>query len=515
MFHRLLLALAFAGFACSSVAAPWTKAADPSWHAPQLTASGVTGTLGGSPRDLDPDPAFGYGTGQMTYDLGHANAPREEGLRVYAMAGDAGWYVLARHARQDGGWDAVVVQVNPNGEGVDEFLLQTPLWYIEDAVMDPATGKFYFVGSGHNPVLPGDDFDFAVTCMDITIAPDGGPCGGFGVSGTAWVGFNLGDGNDEMALRVVVRPNIGLILAGMVFHANKTSSVAVASLYRASGALYTSFGTNGRFVHSINTTSPESQANVEGMVLSNDSDAETRVYIAGSYTVDDAHDNTDGYVLALKAMTGVLDTSFSGDGIQPVTLDSSGCSTSCRDDQLTALAVQVDGKLALAGVVLAEPVLARPLSDDAIAGNASVVQPMLGRLNVDGSLDLNFHSTGLFPVGDNWPGHGGITPQAIAERPNTRELVVAMKYRASTNWSVPPLQLLGQWSADGNTLHATASFAFDVAEPTSPEVEPRSLLVDADSAMMVGSRQWLAADYDITLVRTLVDKDFLFSDGFE
>lgn len=512
---RSWLVLAFAGFACSSVAAPWTKAADPSWHAPQLTASGVTGTLGGSPRDLYPDPAFGYGTGQMTYDLGHVGEAREEGLRVYAMAGNAGWYVLARHERQDGGWDAVVLQVNPNGDPVDEFLVPTPLRYIKDAVRDPATGKFYFAGNGHNPVLPGNDSDFAVTCMDITIAPDGGPCAGFGTGGTVWVGFNLGDGNDEMALRVVVRPNIGLILAGVVLHANETSSVAVASLYRASGALYAPFGTNGRFVHSINTTSPESQADVKDMVLSNDSDADARVYIAGSYTVDDAHDNMDGYVLALKAMTGMLDTSFSGDGIQPVTLDSSGCSTSCRDDQLTALAVQVDGKLALAGVVLAEPVLARPLSGDAIAGNANVVQPMLGRLNVDGSLDLNFHSTGLFPVGDNWPGHGGITPRAIAERPDTQDLLVAMEYRTSTNWNVPPLQLLGQWSANGNTLHAAASFAFDVATPTSPEVEPRSLLVDADSAMLVGSRRWLAADYDITLVRTLVDQDFLFSDGFE
>jgi len=32
---------------------------------------------------------------------------------------------------------------------------------------------------------------------------------------------------------------------------------------------------------------------------------------------------------------------------------------------------------------------------------------------------------------------------------------------------------------------------------------------------MVGSRRWLADDWDVTLVRTLVDQAFVFSDGFE
>ena len=520
MCNRVILAVALAGFACSGMAAPGKKASDHTWHAPQLApsgsslqTSGVARTLGGSPHDLDPDPNFGYGTGQMVYGLGHANAPREEGLRVYAMDGGAGWYVLTRHQRQDGGWDAVVLQVNPSGEAVDEFLVQTPL-YIVDAVMDPDTGKFYFVGSGHPPALPGNDSDFGVICVDITIPPDGGTCADFGTVGTAWVGFNLGGDNYDGAMRVVVRPNIGLILAGIAFDANK-SYVAVASLYRASGALYTPFGTNGRLVKAINATSPATQSDVEAMVLSNDPDAQARVYIAGSYSVDDAGDNTDGYVLALKAMTGAPDTSFNGDGIQAVTLDPIACSTTCRNDQLTALAVQADGKLALAGFVWPEAVLAKPLLGGAGTGDDTVIQPMLGRLNVDGSFDLNFHSTGLFSVGSNWPGHGGITPQAIAERPGKHDLLVAMKYRTTTNWNVPPLQLLGQWSPDGNTLRATASFAFGVAEPLSPEVEPRSLLVDANSAMMVGSRRWLSDDWDITLVRTLVDQDFLFSDGFE
>lgn len=506
MCHRVILAVALAGFACSGMAAPGKKASDHTWHAPQLApsgsslqTSGVARTLGGSPHDLDPDPNFGYGTGQMVYGLGQPNAPRVEVLRVHAMSGGAGWYVLAKHQREDDGWDAVVLQVNPSGEPVDEFLVQTSLDYIADAVLDPDTGKFYFVGSGHPPALPGNDSDFGVICVDITIPPDGGTCAGFGTGGTAWIGFDLGGENHEAAARVVVRPNIGLIVGGIAVDQDYKIYVVVASLYRASGALYIPFGTNGRFVQAINTTSPATQSDVEAMVLSNDPDAQTRVYIAGAYMVNDSGANTDGYVLALKAMTGVLDTGFNGNGIQRVSLDSNGCTTDCHSDWLRALAVQADGKLALAGTV----------EDD-----DELEQPMLGRLKVDGSFDTGFHGTGLFSAGGNWPGPHEIVPYAIAERPGTGELVVAMGYSMVTPNGWPQRQLLGQWSPNGNILRASRSFEFGVLPPESPDAEPSGLLVDANSAMMVGSRRRYG-NYDLTLVRTLVDQDFLFSDGFE
>lgn len=197
--------------------------------------------------------------------------------------------------------------------------------------------------------------------------------------------------------------------------------------------------------------------------------------------------------------------SFNGSGIRSVALNLGTCDPYCNLDVVSALAVQGDGKLALAGAA----------SDDAI-----IAQPMLGRLKVDGSFDTSFHGTGLFSVGTSWPGHGGMWPAGIAERPDTRELVVTMSYRVSSAAGSPTRQLLTQWSSNGNTLRASRSFEFTAHASQIPEAIPQGLLVDSDSAMMVGSRRWDASDWsnrdhDITLVRTLVDMDFLFSDGFE
>ncbi len=322
MYRRMSwLALALTAFACSSVAAQGKEVVAASWHAPQLASidhpfqSQTPGeVLGNWGSDLDFDPTFGAG-GTTMYFLNYPNENIGLGLRLYTIPGGVGWYLLAKHKiEQSGRWDAVVIKVRPNGVEDKVYRVQTPLQEITDAVIDASTGKFYFSGFAHNPDLPGTDYDFGVTCMDIQSAPQAEHCTGFGSggNGTAFVEFNLGNGNNDFATRVVVRPNIGLVLSGIADAGADKRVIAIASLYRASGALYAGFGTGGRFTKAINTSTPHAYVNVSDAALSADPDAQTRLYVAGNYSYDDLLHDYDGYVLALNAMTGVLDTSSDG-----------------------------------------------------------------------------------------------------------------------------------------------------------------------------------------------------------
>lgn len=464
MRRRILLAMALAGFTCTSMAAPWTEAVDATWHAPQLAAldspwpaSGMNEPLGSVASDLDFDPDFGT-DGEALFYLDYPNAPIGQGLRVYSNG--AGWYALAAHKRQDGYWDAAVIKVRPNGLQDKVYLVPTPLTRISDAVWDPTTRKFYFAGQGHTPALPGSDADFAVTCVDIDSTADGDTCSGFGngASGTAYVAFNLGASNHDYATRVLVRPNIGLLLVGTAELTDHQDVVAVASLYRASGAPYAGFGTNGRFHTAILSNPPlHAEVNVFDAALSHDADAETRLYIAGNYSLDDAQHDYDGFVLALKAIEGVKDPNFYAGDARHVALDLGDCNVNCRD-AVTAINVQANGKISMAG-----------WSTDENLNQ----QLMLGRLTIHGYPDPSFEGGGLFSptLGSHYylPNSSGfMIPRAIAERPNTRDLVVAMDARLDAGANSPAFQILGQWPGNARAEIAGISFTFT----SDPSVVP-------------------------------------------
>ena len=354
--------------------------------------------------------------------------------------------------------------------------------------------------------MPGLDNDFAVTCVDIDSTVDGGSCSGFGNggSGTTYVAFNLGGSND-VASRVVVRPNIGLLLVGTAELTDHQDVIAVASLYRASGALVNSFGTNGRFYTALLSNPPlHADVNVFDSALSNDADAQTRLYIAGNFSRDDALRDYDGYVIALKAMTGIIDdASFHpGSGAQWVNLNLGNCSVDCRD-AVTAINVQANGKLSVAG-----------WSTDMNLNQ----QLMLGRLNVNGSFDTGFKGGGLFSTtpGSHYylSGSAGfVIPKAIAERPDTRDLVVAMDARLDNGVSTGAFQTIGQWSRNASAEVAGNGFSFESDPSLVPWSTGAALLVDADSAMLVGSRRWSSTDDDVTVLRTLTN-DTIFADMF-
>lgn len=479
-----ILLIAGAGLAVPQVAAqavPW-----------EAHASGPQGSLGPA---LDPDPAFGSG-GTALFFLDYPDALIGNGLRVYSLGG-AGWYVLARHKAESGYWDAVVIRVRPNGTQDGIWLIPTPLKDIADAVMDEATGKFYFAGSGKSPLLPGSDRDFAVTCVDIQSVPGGGTCAGFGSvgsAGTAFVGFDLGGGGNDYARRVVVRPNIGLILIGVAEFNDIRDAPVMASLYRATGALYAGFGTGGRQVIGWHLPTDQVRIHVNDAALTNDPDAQTRLYFAGDLWVNDPLDKT-GYVIVVNAMTGAPIA------VRYADLSFGNCSTDCSD-AVTAIRVLANGKLAVGG-----------WTTDAALNR----QLILGRLNVDGSWDAGFNDGGLFAAYMGLESTlGQAVPTALAERPGTGELVVAMDHRLDGAAATPTRQALGWFTANGREMLAWHDFGFSAAPGETPRTTGASLLVDPQSIMLVGTRRWNATDDDVTLTRLLFrDGESVFADSFE
>ncbi|KAB2897680.1 MAG: hypothetical protein F9K31_11400 [Dokdonella sp.] len=492
MFRRAAwLAMVGCGLLCAHGQARAYADIDAQWHAPMqaVTAAGGSGALlGGSPpgSDLDPDPAFGgaWGVGMAAYYLDYPPANIGMGLSVHSFG--TGWYVMATHQRTDSYLDVAVIRVRPNGLEDGVWLVPTPMTVINDATYDPVGRRFYFVGRATPPLL--SSTDFAVTCVDIDSPPEPGPCAGFGVNGTVLIAFDLGGAGNDVATRVVVRPNIGLIVAGTAELTDHREVIAVAALFRATGALVPGFGTGGRYTHFIDNGASNKFVKVQAMALSNDPDAQARIYIAGDYSVDEALTDYDGYVLALNALSGAPDASFDGNGIRPVALNLGDCAVDGCKDAVTAIAVLATGRLALAGWS----------SED---GNQRF---MMGRLRRDGSLDDRFRGGGLAAME-----LVNFMPKAIAERPNTRDLVVAGDY------AIPEIvvQVVSQLEADSGYLHASNYAQFPAATPAQGYSSVAGLLVDADSTLVVGSRRWNATDWDATLFRTLTN-DTIFTDQF-
>ena len=329
-----------------------------------------------------------------------------------------------------------------------------------------------------------------MTCVDIQSTPNGGTCAGFGSigsSGTVYVGFDLGGASNDYARRVVVRPNIGLILIGEAEVTDHRIGIAVASLYRASGALYAGFGNGGKLFLDTGSGTDFAGINVHDAALTNEPDALTRLFIAGEYWERDPLIRK-GYILALNAMTGAqaVDGYDFGSTIQAV----------------TAIHVLANGKIALAGWTTDED-LNRQL--------------ILARLKADGGLDTGFNGGVLSASYAGLDSTlGAAIPSAIAERPGTGELVVAMDHRLDGAATTPTRQGLAWFAANGREMLAWHDFGFTAAIGETPRTTGASLLVDPQSIMLVGTRRWNATDDDVTLARTLFrDGETVFDDSFE
>ena len=168
-------------------------------------------------------------------------------------------------------------------------------------------------------------------------------------------------GKDNNASSVMVQNDGKILLAGDST-VNGTQDFALVR-YNSDGSLDSSFGSNGLVTTDFNGKSADYASDLvlqtDGKILVAGTAGELNYYLGMTYVVNN-------FAVVRYNNDGSLDSSFGAGGI--VTLDSSG------DDHFRSVTLQTDGKILVAG--------------------RSDYDPILARLNNDGSLDSSFGSGG-------------------------------------------------------------------------------------------------------------------------
>lgn len=450
------------------------------------------------------DPTFGNArTGESNFDLGDANGKESWALRVFERPTDAGYFILAKHGRGNGTWDAVVLAIDKQGRNEKKYLIPTPMFRLDDATYDQGNGKFYFVGgakrAGHA------DSDFAVTCMDITLGASGGVCNGFGSGGTTWTAFDLGGSKDDVARRVISRPGTGVIVAGWAKDGANRYVFAVSAYYRDSGAPLTRFGSGGKFNHDVyQTGNANLDVNVYAIALSDDTPEDTTIYIAGNYSRVAPHNEYAGLVWALRGWDGTL-APFGTYGYRQIQLGLGNCATNCSEG-VGAVAVRHDRSLAISGWAYD------------MLGNGLMT---IGGLTADGALDVRLCAgAGVCQKGYSFPNQGSgnwYAPHSVAEHPMNRNLLAAQaSYQPGWNTRYRAGSFYTNRTA---TTTAWEHWGHDYAYPGVPPAlypsYPAHTIWSGKHQIEVGTYGYdeTVKDYRIAIVR-FKDDDPIFFDQF-
>ncbi len=526
LMSRACVSLALlAGAAGSACATDWKEAIDATTHHDEPLAP--DGSV--LPSDLNFNPAFGN-SGMAAFSPDTTNDYEQGGLRVFPFktldvtggtfpifyVKERGYYVAGRRKHYDTGlYDALIGKVKLDGTldttfgaGGWQAITTPPITSINDAAFDAATGSMYFVGSW---ALGSNAEDFAVRCRNITT---GNPCDGVG--SLTSIAFNLGGSNRDVAQRVIFEPGSGstppyLYVAGFADSANGWR-IAVVKLNATTGERVTAFGPNGQRVYMPPAGAQTgSDVNVFSMALAPaTAPGGSRLYLAGNVKISSDGVDYNGYVLALDPTTGNGITAFGSWQYITYELDNPGY----RKDAVTAITVQRNGKLALAG-----------WSDGLIAPDQRMI---LGRLNTDGSKDLGFCDNKGVCRRNDATGSPVDEPTAILERPDNGDLVVALK-RNQTSGDYHPAQFVLQYGASGNVLHAQQVIDFPASSGQAWWSRPAGIALDTTpmvfdtipnakrNLVVAGTRKWAIVDilrnFDVTLSH-LLENDSIFADTF-
>lgn len=457
--------------------------------------------------DLDLDPGFGpSGQGWVYEDF---NVPSEgnndEGLRAFNQCDMAAglcifppsyhYYLAGFHAHTDGHVDAAVSLLDESGALVPSFgsngklTVATGLSSIRDVAFDSAANRLYFVGGQR--LFATTSLEFGVFCLDLTARV---ACSDFGDvgNGTQLIIFDLGGGNDDVATRVVYRA--GSLYVGGYAAAPNGFQMAIAKLNSAHGGLVTAFNGTGQKSVVLGDRSSGQDVNVFDMAISATG---SWLYLVGDYNKTTG--DYDGFAYALSASNGGLGNlqSIAYENDNPGLLENDG---------ITAIGVQANGKLALAG-----------FSGD-IGG---VYQLMLARLDPGLALDPSFCGSGVCVKHPGYaPPHdwSAVLPSAIAERPGNRDLVIglqAITWRpdfVGGSWLKSQKQVVQQYGASGKTLHASTEMEFP---GNTPAAYSEGMSVNDSVVELVGTRVWDTSnnDLDITMMR-LRANDSIFANQF-
>jgi uncharacterized delta-60 repeat protein len=253
-----------------------------------------------------------------------------------------------------GDQDFTLVRYMPNG-GLDfgfgvNGKVSTPIGPGNDSAFAlgiQSDGKIVVAGNMSN----GNNNDFAVVryntngSLDTTFDTDGIVTTGFGV-------------NNDDARALVIQSDGKILVAGST--SNSTSDLMLVR-FNTNGSLDTTFDTDGK----LSTDFGSSYEVASSVGIQSDG----KILVAGTSTSGGI---SADFALARYNTNGSLDTTFDGDGKVTTAI-------SATDDNATALRIQSDGKIVLAGY------------SSSNGFDSSIV---LARYNTNGSLDTTFDTDG-------------------------------------------------------------------------------------------------------------------------
>jgi len=347
------------------------------------------------------------------------------------------------------------------GDGGKVAIEVSPIGSSSNAVAIQPDGKLVAVGYANNASA-----DFAV----VRFNADGTLDSSFGSGGSVTTDFF---GKSDTAKAVAVQADGRIVAAGTALKSNTILSADFALVrYNSDGSLDATFGSGGKV-----TTDASGNADVvASLVILPDGRL-----LVGGITFQESTDSND-FELVRYNSNGTMDQTFGAGG--KVVTDFFGF-----PDDLTALALQSDGKILAAGTTARDA--EEELQDFALV-----------RYNSDGSIDQSFGTAGK--VATDFSGHSSLA-NAIALDGSGKIILAGT---ASTGVSGNSDVALSRFNADGS-LDPTFGGGGKVTTDFAGNADGASCVaVQGDGKILAGGSRITGIDlntYDFALVRYSTD----------
>jgi uncharacterized delta-60 repeat protein len=482
--NKLALYLGISLAACAGSAAASTPHVDD-----------VVGTSIGA--DLVVDRTFGD-NGFTVVSYNDDYGVWDESVRIRA-ADDGGYWLIGFHRPSSGDDRVAISKLDADGHidasfgTLGKIAVATGLTWVRDGIV--VDGRFYIAGvhllTSSGPSVMG------LACLEA----DGSYCAGFGdAEGSVTIAANE-PGMSSEALRILERDG-ALYLVGTTDPGGgdfgHSSAIAIAKLDAATGALDETFGDGSGPLPGTAVFDPDLIPAGNDYAYAAAFASNGDLLVGGSAQTD-ATQGSNGYVLALDATTGALDTDFGTDGYAYFSLH-----IGVHYDQTIVRALKVldDGRIIVAGDANHDDEFFNVLPDVLLASLEPNGQPTMN-FGVDGMTHVTVGSTTT--VTDMVVRQNG---DIVVSTPSNG--LLPDPYNSDT------LQSVLQFDALGNGPTATVSLEYPSL--VMPQGWPMSLLVDAEDRILVaGFRLWdfnfPIPDSDHSVVR--LSRDSIFAGGFD
>lgn len=454
--------------------------------------------------DLAPDGTFD-GTGSRTIDFNSGTGELDIGLRVFPAV-DGGYWLIGYQIATNNAKNIAIAKIRANGSydtsynGTGKRLLASTMLTVADVAMGIGE-TFYFVGTQHTGSFTDDDIQ--VRCVDST----GAPCDGFGADGVKYTALDLGDSdnrNDKPYRIVWFASQLYIVGETDTGTGSATNKAAFAiNLNPSTGALNTGFGNfpahPGVFVYNNDSVTGAREAAYDVLAYSPSPFAYRLVMVGTKQIAAGPTGDIDGFTISINGATGQAD-GFIADSVY-------GDLGTSKQDSLTRIARRHNGGFVVAGYAF----------DD--SASPARYELLLAAYRADGSNDNSFGDSSN--IRHQLLLSGTARPYGLAERADTRDLVVGINIKDDLFGDGHPMQGVVQLGRRGQPLHAVAVLDFNANSAPEKNSFGNDLITDPNGDIVTaGTREWsidtnnfYASDFDMTIGR-FVANDTIFADPF-